>query len=169
VIAFIVAVLTHTFQFHDRISDLFGIRRRFDIKNILLPLSQRVGSEITKDKERRIAQHRDELMHAVFYKYASSAADKPLVDKHDIEHALNAWSWFWVFVEAVFYFGVGAIIAWCLHSRDLAMTLTTVSFALLVTAFAQRARLGRYARPQIESIAADPTAAYDVKKRFDAL
>jgi hypothetical protein len=65
VIAFLVAVLTHTLHFHDRISDLLGIRRRFDRKSILIPLAQRVGSAVTKDKEARIAENRDELMRAV--------------------------------------------------------------------------------------------------------
>jgi hypothetical protein len=117
VIAFVVAILTHTYQFHDRISDVFGIRSRFDRKSILIPLAHLVGSVITNDKEAKIAQRRDELMHAVFYKYASSRAEHPLVDKHDIEHALNAWSWFWVFIEGAFYFGVGAFIAWWLGPR----------------------------------------------------
>ena len=169
IIAFAVAVLTHTFQFHDRISDVLGIRRRFDCKSILIPLSQRVGSVVTKDKQAKIAQHRDELMHAVFYKYASGRADHPLVDKHDIEHALNAWSWFWAFVEGIFYFGAGAVIAWWWGSSNLAATFTIVSIALLVLAFVQRVRLDSYARPQIDTIAADPTACYDVKSKFDAL
>jgi hypothetical protein len=169
VIAFVVAVLTHTFKFHDRISDVFGIRRRFDRKSILIPLFQRVGCVVTKDKEVKIAQQRDRLMRAVFYRYASSRDDHPLVDKHDIEHALDAWSWFWVFVEAIFYVGVGAIIAWWLGSRNLAVIFAGVSIALLVLAFAQRARLDRYARPQIDTIAADPTASYDIKRKFDAL
>jgi hypothetical protein len=103
VIAFIVAILTHTFKFHDKISDVFGIRSRFDRKNILVPLAHRVGSRVTKDKETRIAQRRDELMRAVFYKYASSRAESPLVDKHDIEHALTAWSWLWAFIEGCVY------------------------------------------------------------------
>ncbi|MEX2299198.1 MAG: hypothetical protein WD715_17410 [Dongiaceae bacterium] len=137
--------------------------------SILIPLSQRVGSAVTKEKEMKITQHRDELMHAVYYKYASSRAAEPLVDKHDIEHALNAWSWFWVLVEAVIYFGVGAIIAWWLGSRNLLFIFAIVSIALLVLAFAQRARLGGYSRPQIDAIAADPAAAYDVRTKFDAL
>jgi hypothetical protein len=168
VIAIIVAVLTHMFQFHDRISDVLGIRRRFDRRSILIPLAKRVGSVVTEDKEAKIAQRRDELMHSVFYKYASSRASNPLVDKHDIEHALNAWCSFWIFVEAIFYVGVGAIIAWWLGSHDLARTFVVVSIALLVIAFAQRARLGRYARSQID-IADDPTASYEIKKQFDAL
>jgi hypothetical protein len=168
-IAFVMAVLTHMFQFHDRISDVLGIRRRFDRKSILVPLSQRVGSVITKDKKAKIGRYRDELMRSVFYKYASSGSDKPLVDKHDIEHALNAWSWFWAFVEAVAYFGMGATIAWWLGSDDLARAFAITSAALLIIAFLQRIRLARYARRQINSIATDPTAAYDVKHQFDAL
>jgi hypothetical protein len=165
-IAAIVAVLTHTFQLHDRISDLLRIRQRFDCKEILLPLARKVGSTASTKK---IAGKRDELMHSVFYKYASSGADTPLVDRHDIEQALNAWSWYWAFVEGVFYFGVGALTAWLLGSPDLFFTLIAVSAALLLLSLLQRIRLARYARPQIDTIAADPTAAYSVKKQFDAL
>ena len=169
VIAFAVAALTHMFQFHDRISDVLGIRRGFDRKSILVPLSQRVGSVVNKNKKAKIGKCRNELMRAVFYKYASSASDNPLVDKHDIEHALNAWSWFWVCVEAVAYFGTGTIIARWLGSNNLAWIFAMTSVVLLIIALLQRARLTRYARPQLDSIAADPTAAYDVKRRFDAL
>src|ERR1039458_3342724 len=37
-IALIAAWISYMLQFHDRISDAFGIRRRFDRNNILLPL-----------------------------------------------------------------------------------------------------------------------------------
>src|SRR5690348_1483497 len=51
VIAFAVAVLTHMFQFHDRISDVFGIRRRFDVRHILIPLATRLHVDFPEDKE----------------------------------------------------------------------------------------------------------------------
>ena len=72
-------------------------------------------------------------------------------------------------VEGVTYFGVGTIIALLFGSNDLAGIFGIISAALLILAFLQGARLGRYARPQIDRIAADPTAAADVKRRFDAL
>lgn len=169
VIGFIVAILTHTFHVHDLISDVLGIRRRFDRKHILIPLAQRIGSAITKDKIKKIAQQRDKLMHAMFYRYASSGAANTLVDKHDIEQALNAWSWFWVFIEAIFYVVVGAFIAWWFGSHNLALGFALVSISLLLIAALQRIRLGTYALRQIETIASDPTAAYEVKKLFDAL
>jgi hypothetical protein len=169
VIAFLVALLTHMFQFRDRISDVLRIRRRFDVKNILIPLSQRVGAATTTKKEAQIREHRDDLMHTVFYKYASSGAKNPLVDRHDIEHALNAWSWFWVFVEAIVYFAVGAIIGFSFGSPQLGLGFVVVCAALVIFAVVQSFRLPRYARPQVASIANDPTAAYDVKNTFDAL
>jgi hypothetical protein len=169
VIAFGVAILTHMFQFHDRISDIFGIRRRFDCKHILILLAQRVGSTLNQEKRRKIVERRDELMHAVFYKYASSRAEKPLVDKHDIEQALTAWSWYWVFVEAIVYFSLGAFVAWWLGSTKLADGFVAVSLASFVLALVQRIRLPRYATPQVETIAGDATAAYDIKSRFDAI
>ncbi|MBM7330730.1 hypothetical protein JS562_48065 [Agrobacterium sp. S2] len=168
-IAFAVAVLTHTFRLHDRISDVFGIRRRFDCKHILMPLAERVGSPIPNEKRTALVENRDKLMRAVFYKYASSRAQNPLVDRHDIEHALSAWSWFWVFVEGVFYFIVGALIAWGIGSPNIALAFLAVAFVFFILALGQRPRLNRYALPQIDAIAADPTASYEVRMQFNAL
>lgn len=165
-IAFAVAVLTHNFQLHDRISDILRIRRRFDRTCILIPLADRVGLLITNDLERKIGKHQDTLMRAVFYKYASSRAEHTLVDKHDIEHALNAWSWFWVWVEGVLYFGLGTIISWLVCSMELCKIFAFIVVALLSLAFLQKVRLCRYARPQIASIAANAEAAGDVKQQF---
>jgi hypothetical protein len=169
VVAAALAGLSYVFQFHDRISDIIGIRRRFDHDRILIPLAERVGASTTEDKKTKIANHRDDLMRAVFYRYTSSRSDKTLVDKHDIEHALGAWSWFWAFVEAVFYFAIGAVVAWWLGSGNLAWVFAGTSIVSLVLAGAQYSRLGRYARPQIDSIAGDENAAVYVKQQFDAL
>jgi len=168
-IAFLIAVLTHAFQFHNRISDLLGIRRYFDVNYILLPLSRLVDSTVTDDKAKSIAAQRDQLMRDVFYKYASSRDDKSLVDKHDIEQALGGWYWFWLFLEGIFYVGFAGIIAWSANSHWLAIVFAGVVALLILFAFGQWARLPRYARIEITTIAHDNTASYAVKKVFDAL
>jgi hypothetical protein len=129
-IAVAVAILTHMFQFHDRISDLLNIRQRFDCNEILIPLAKLVDSEITPVKRLTISQRREELMRAVFYRYASSTAEHPLVDRHDIEHALGAWRWFWVFVEAIFYFAIAAVVSWLLNSSSLEYIFLIVMLVL---------------------------------------
>src|SRR5690606_15472439 len=84
---------------HDRISDIFFIRRNFDVKHILLPTARNVGVNIDKEIINKIIKERRPLMNQVFYRYASSR-NEPVVDKHLIEKALDTWSWFWVFLEA---------------------------------------------------------------------
>jgi hypothetical protein len=169
VIAFTVAILTHMFQFHDRISDVLGIRRQFDRKHILIPMAARVGVTITPDKEKELNRRRDELMGAAFYRYASSRDDKPIVDKHDIEHALSAWSWFWVFVEAAVYWIVAAVTAWVLGAAHLGWVLIIMAAVFIVIAFLQRLRLPAYARPQIDAILRDQAATANVSTVFHAL
>jgi hypothetical protein len=86
-IALLVAGIGYWLQLHDRISDLFAIRRRFDDSAILLPLAVMTGVKLSPIQLNALRVNRDTIMQTVFYKYASSRADKPLVDKHDIEHA----------------------------------------------------------------------------------
>jgi hypothetical protein len=168
-IAIVVAALTFSFRFHDRISDLLRIRRTFDIKHILIPLLRGVDPDANEERERRVASHRDELMRSVYYKYTSSTDASALVDKHDSQQALSAWLSFWMFLEGIFYFGAAGAIAWWLKSINLGIVLGGISTALLALAILQRLRLPKYSKTQVDKILNDPTASYDVKKRFDAL
>jgi hypothetical protein len=108
-------------------------------------------------------------MHAVYYPYASSRDDNPLVDKHDIEQALGAWSWFWAGVEFVAFLIVGSILAFVLKDSALGGSLLIISGVALLCTILQHRRLPRYSRPQVEAIAADPKAAAAVRDSFDAL
>lgn len=169
VIGFAIAILTHMFQFHDRISDMVGIRRQFDRKNFLIPMAAHVGIRITPEKDKRLREQRDRLMQAVFYRYASSRDEAPLVDKHYIEHALNAWSWLWVFVEGAAYWSTAAIIAWWFGDARLALWLAFVAIIAVIIGIFQRLRLPGFARPQVEAILRDQKAANEVERVFRAL
>jgi hypothetical protein len=169
ILALLVALASHVLQLHDRISDVLGIRRRFDTNKILLPLAKLVGSTLTRDQLKTVRSKRDNLMRDVFYRYASSRAENPLVDKHDIEHALAAWSWFWVLIEAATFLAIAFIIAFSFGAKNLALWFLTVGVISAILAAAQHLRLGRYARPEIETIASDYTASHDVRAKFDAL
>src|SRR5206468_2567149 len=79
----LVAWIGYAVRFHDRMSDLFGIRKRFDRNYILLPLAILTRSQLSAFQLNRVDANRDSLMRRVFYRYASSRAEKPLVDKHD--------------------------------------------------------------------------------------
>jgi len=99
IISLVAAWISYSLRLHDRISDLFGIRARFDRNYILLPLAILTGSQLSAFQLNRMGANRDSLMRRVFYRYASTRAERPLVDRHDIEAAIEIWSWYWVLVE----------------------------------------------------------------------
>ncbi|MEY9420544.1 SAM-dependent methyltransferase [Bradyrhizobium japonicum] len=90
-LALLVLIFSRVTRFHDRISDIFKIRARFDRANILLPLAVMSGAQMSARQVANLKRERHPLVRATFYKYASSRSEHPLVDKHDIESALEAW------------------------------------------------------------------------------
>lgn len=173
VFAILVAVLVGAFanfiQLHDRLSDLFGIRRRFDKACILYPLALLTGTHLDEKTLNLIEANRRTLMHRVFYRHASSRADDALVDKHDIEHALSAWAWYWVFLEGLALLPIAVLSAYIVGSPYTGLFFAAWFLLYLILAAFQYNRLERYARPQVEQIARNRDAAADVKDAFDAL
>lgn len=168
-IAFSVSTLTYVFEFHDRLSDIIGIRSTFDTENIIYPLARGVGVDVDENLKRKVMDDRNKFMHAIFYRFSSSRSEKPLVDKHDIEHALNAWSWFWIFVEGVSYFLTGCIVSMFFRDSEIGFVLACVAVVMFVLALLQHSRLKKYAAPQVQSILSDADASKIVKSVFDAL
>jgi hypothetical protein len=168
-VALVVALLTFAIRFHDRISDLFGIRRRFDRNYILLPLAIFVGAKLTPTQLTTMMANRHSIMRTVFYGYVSSRADNPLVDKHDIEQVLDAWSWYWILIEAIPLTLTAAAIAAIFKDHSLLAWFGVASIVCWLSASLYYLRLERFTRPEIEAIAADYTASLAVKAVFDAL
>lgn len=168
-IALAVALLTRAVRLHDRISDVLGIRKRFDRRQILFPLATLVGQSLTSPQRRALIAIQEDLMRDLFYRYASSRVDTPVVDKHEIENALDSWSWFWVWIEAVVYFAIAATVAHSFHAHTLGVRFLIVDVIFLSLAVIQYPRLTRYAKIEISAIAADATAARDIRARLNAL
>jgi len=95
--AFLIALVARISKLHDRVSDLFGIRARFDLHEILTPLAGGAAIPVDLRLRERLIQHRDQVMGDVFYRYASST--NPAIDNHLIWPALDKWSWFWICIE----------------------------------------------------------------------
>jgi hypothetical protein len=99
-VAFGVAFLSRTVKLHDRISDVFGIRKRFDVEVILFPMAAASGAALTLDQQESVRNNRLNLMSKVFYRYATSSPGKAVIEAHAITMALDQWSWYWILVEA---------------------------------------------------------------------
>lgn len=169
IIALFVGLITYIAHFHDRISDVLKIRARFEIKHIFVPLAELVGHPLSKSEIDVISREQNRFMRRVFYKYTSSMSDKPLVDKHDIVQALDAWSWFWVGLEGVFYWAIISVVAICLGSPPIGLIAIGIAAAFGFLMLARYPGLVRRARAQIEEIADNVPAATEVRLVLDAL
>ena len=93
----------------------------------MLPLAALVGSNLKPSQKNAVRLTCNSLMREVFYRYASDSATNPLVDRHDIEHALGAWSWFWAFIEAATFVAIASFIAFGFGARTLGLRFLIVA------------------------------------------
>ena len=96
-IPLLFAILARVFLLHDKVSDLFAIRTRFDIENILRPLAEGVGFPTAGAQWKQIEDSRDLAMTRTFYRYASFK--DPRIDAQLVRTAADRWAWFWCTVE----------------------------------------------------------------------
>lgn len=92
-----VAILARVFLLHDKVSDVFGIRRRFDLDNILRPLAEGVGFPTAGGNWKKVEENRDLAMIRTFYRYAGFT--DPKIDVQLVRTAADRWAWFWCTVE----------------------------------------------------------------------
>ena len=169
VFGMLIGLVFFIFHVHDRISDVFKIRARFDRKHIIQPLASAVNLPLNDRQMNVIMKEHDRYMRNLFYKYTSSKAEKPLVDKHDVEQALESWSWFWVGLEGAVIWLMGSSLAFAIGSEAkpwvFVILLTTyVTLMGLIWPF-----LKRRARAQVEAIADDATARNNIVNLLNAI
>jgi hypothetical protein len=167
--AFVVAFLSRVFKFHDRLSDLFRIRHRFDISAILFPLAIACAADLSVDQMRQVKKRREDLMYRVFYKYASSSPGKAAIEKHYITMALDQWCWYWIVLELcalAFFLAVVFFVAqsYLLASLFLASVLLSIGVLQLI-----RNLCVDYALQEVEEIAATSERRLAMAKEFRAL
>jgi hypothetical protein len=165
-IALLVLIFSRVTRFHDRISDIFKIRARFDRANILLPLAVMSGAQMTARQVTNLKRDRHPLMRETFYKYASSRSDHPLVDKHDIESALEAWHMYWVALEWLFILSGFAILSAYARADWLLIIFWIASMGALLFMHLRYGLLERRADPQIQQIAGNAEANAANRKAF---
>lgn len=163
--ALAVGMLTRIFHLHARISDWLGIRECFDVEVIIAELAAQSGINLSLVREDEWMRSRHSIMRRAFYPFVSGA--QPEIDTHLIQQALDAWSWFWIGVEASLVFtvaGLGLIAGAAYEPGFLTIGGTLLAAAIALPAM--RGQCRRYAIAQVRAILADPTRAAIVRVTF---
>jgi hypothetical protein len=163
--ALAVGMLTRVYRLHARISDTLGIRRCFDIDIIITEFATQMDVDLTSATYEQLVTLRPSIMRTAFYPYVSGT--KPSIDQQLIYQALDAWSWFWIGVEATFVFtlaGFGLIAGGAFE-----VGLETIGSTVVLAAIglpAMRGQCSRYAIAQVRTIVADPARAAAISAAF---
>lgn len=110
IVASLVTIISKTIVLHDRLSDILGIRSRFDINHILIPMANLLKIEFGEKGLKDLKKDRHDVMYQNFYKYASSDPEKTVIDRHSVTLALDQWCWFWIILKTMFFSLISGII-----------------------------------------------------------
>lgn len=156
--ALAVGIASRIYRLHARLSDWLGLRECFDIDVIIAEFADGLDIDPRHVLPEQWRKTRHAIMRKAFYPYVSGA--KPEVDSQLIQQALDAWSWFWVGLEATtLVTATGFSLIACSQTS---VGLQTLAGAMAFAVFglpSLRSQCKRYAIAQVRAILADPTRA----------
>ncbi len=167
IVAFLIALAARISKLHDRVSDLFGIRRRFDLHEILTPLAGGVGIPTDLTRLDRLTEHRDQVMGDIFYRYASST--NPAIDKHLIWTALDKWSWFWICIEGTSIGTIAFILLISVRAFPSAALVGAAAFVGTLVATQVNRACASVAHSEVREILRDAQRCTDIEAVLRAL
>ncbi len=159
-----VAVVSRVFLLHDRISDLLGLRRRFDIENILKPLAEGVGLPTTDANWKQIEENRDLAMTRTFYRYASFR--DPKIDGQLVRSAADRWAWFWCTIEPQIILVITGVIFVTLGAWTQLLGLLAIMWGLILISLLLWPMLRAGARSQTGEILNSDSWKIEVRSAF---
>lgn len=167
-IPLIIALFSRIICLHDKISNLFKIREKFDINHILIPLARGVNHKIDNEFYSKTITERHRLMRDTFYKYAPNV-DKAVINSQHVATALDRWAWFWCFIEAIPILLVSAVISGLMIG--LFLTLFFIIAALMFLAFSYLLHKSciQATNIEVEDILQDNLRKKQIKEVFHAL
>jgi hypothetical protein len=166
--ALAIGLITRVYRLHARISDWFGIRECFDIDVIIAELADQLGIDLSCVSEEQVAEHRHRIMRKAFYAFASPS--QPRIDPQLVLQALDAWSWFWIGIEAALVFTLGGFVLIAAGAYQAGVAVITSTMAVSAIAMPlMRTQCERYAVAEVRAIVSDPLRASIAREAFDEL
>lgn len=163
-----IGVITRVFHVHARLSDWLLIRETFDVDVIISEFARQLSIDLSPFGDEELRRARHGLMRAAFYPFVSGP--QPAIDRQLVEQALDAWSWFWVGLEAAFLFVVASFVLIAAGVNPIGLQTLVGSLLIATVALpAIRRQCRRYAIAQVRAILADAARTAAARSAFTHL
>ena len=165
--AVVLALVSRIFRLHDKLSDLFRIRKNFDVFRILLPLALAVGCAPAPNMVEALQVHRKRIIARTFYRYASF--EDPKISKAAVLSAIDVWTWYWILAEFLFLLGLTTSVFISFGYFGPA-AYSLVAFSLLSLTFSTYFSVcGKKVDYQIDEIVSDSKRVEQIRGEFASL
>lgn len=153
--ALVIGAAARIFRLHAKVSDWLGIRECFDLDVIIRGFAEKLDIVLDVTTEEPLRRARHQLMRKAFYPFVSSS--QPQIDRQLVQQALDAWSWFWVGVEATLIFTLAGLGLIACNAREVGFQTLGGAIAaaiLLLPTLHRQCKL--FAMAQVRAILDDP-------------
>jgi hypothetical protein len=135
---------------------------------IIAEMANELEIDLEPIGDEKLRRSRHSIMRKAFYPFVSGS--RPAIDQQLVQQALDAWSWFWIGVEATLVFvltGLGLVAAseYLAGLQTIAGSLAAATIGLPL----MRGQCRLYAVAQVRAILADAARANVVRSAFDDL
>jgi len=162
--AVLTALMARIIRLHNWISEVLGIRARFDLYHILIPLCGSVGLAVDRSFRDQLALHRRRAMERTFYAYASF--EDPTISKALVLGAIEVWTWYWILLEFVILLILTDAVLFIFRSYT-AASFVSLALAPLVLLFLTCYPVcGKKVDAQIEQIISDTDRVNAIREQF---
>jgi hypothetical protein len=162
--AAVIALVARIIRLHDKMSDLLGVRARFDLYRILIPLCGSLHVSVDKNFRDKLSGRRETAMERTYYAYASF--EDPKISKALVLNAIDRWTWYWILLESCVLLGIaGGVLLVCGAYLGESIVLVVLILAMLLFSTYYDA-CGKLADAQIDEIVAEPERATKLKAEF---
>jgi hypothetical protein len=165
--ALLLAILARIIRLHDKISDLFGIRERFDLNRILVPLCGAVGIPVDLPFRNKLLNRRQNAMRRTFYRYASF--EDPAISKASVLGAIDVWTWYWILLEGIALLLIAAIALAVVRAYAACCVIIATAFLATLLFGTYYGICGRRADSQIEEITSDEQRVVTIRNEFNSI
>jgi hypothetical protein len=166
-IPFLLATLSRIIKLHDKVSDVFRIRIKYDVETILKPLANAVAFK-SDDLEKFLIKNRISLMKNCFYKYASTQEDKCEIEYHNVIMAIDQLSWYWTVIEILVLTGLGTIISLLYNSKLFIVLIIVFSLLLVINRYILKI-CKKYTTIEVENILENQERKNHIMNSFNAI
>lgn len=164
IISVVISLLFRAVKLHDKISDIFLIRKWYDINFILIPLALGSNANLNRENYRKLIKERKNLMGKCFYKYIENK-----VSDHIKTMIMDQFTWYWITVELGFIVFLSAIIYFFLKEYFISSILLFSVLVLYIVSRYLKHLCIPYTLNEVDQILEDEDVKVGIRKEINAL